>query len=72
MAKRQLAENSSVEAEVLSRIDRAVKAGRELVRYECGHVGTEIGIKAKAFVRWAEMRHYLVEDEPNKKCPECK
>jgi hypothetical protein len=42
-----------------------------LTRYACGHVGAEIGVKAKAFVRWAELRGRSVTDE-SKKCVDCK
>jgi hypothetical protein len=41
-----------------------------LTRFSCGHVGTELGIKLKTFVRVAEIRRNPVEDD-DRPCPDC-
>jgi hypothetical protein len=51
---------------------RRIPMNHRLTRFVCGHVGAEIGVKAKAFVRWAEARSYSIEDDLKKKCPDCK
>lgn len=71
MAKRQK-KDSSVETAVLENLARSKSKAFALTRFTCGHVGAEIGVKAKAFVRWAEVRSHLVEDDLKKKCPDCK
>lgn len=43
-------------------------------KYACGHVGREndsYRAKAKEFIRVAEIRDEIVEEE-NKPCPDCK
>jgi hypothetical protein len=72
VAKRQ-PKTSTTEAAALDNVERSKKPAKwMLTKYACGHVGTEIGVKAKAFVRWAELRMNTFEEEPVKKCPDCK
>lgn len=70
MAKRQK-KDSVVEQAVLEAVSTGKKR-TSLTRFACGCVGAELGRKAKAFVRFAEARSHPVEDELDKKCPECK
>ena len=71
MAKRQK-KDSTTETAALENLSNEKSRRWMLTKYACGHVGAEIGVKAKAFVRWGELRLHTVELEPKKKCPDCK